>query len=280
MSRRPFVIEARPGEPIRGDVRTPPDAAERVGPASAVVVIHGFKGFKEWGFFPWVADELARAGHHVVSFNFSRNGVGEDLESFSELERFGQNTFTLELDEVRRILDLVCSGDLLGFAPDRVGVLGHSRGGGQAVLATAEDARVASLVTWNAVSSFDRWTDAAKEMWRRDGRIWVANQRTGQQMPLDVTLLNDFEAHRERLDILAAARRVRAPWLVVHGLADETVSPDDGRALVRAARTAHPFWVEGAGHTFQARHPFAGAPEPLQEAFNATAEHFRKTLGA
>jgi len=305
VTKRAFTIEVRPGEVIRGDVRPPSipiestedgaglisrrDPAPRpirrtrrgdeAEPVTAVVVVHGFKGFKDWGFFPWVSDQLAQQGHHVVSFNFSRNGVGEDLESFSELERFGENTFTLELDELRRIIDLVCAGELTGSTPARIGLLGHSRGGGQAVLATAEDARVASLVTWNAVATFDRWTEQTKETWRRDGRIWISNQRTGQEMPLDVALLEDFEAHRERLDILAAAHRIRAPWLVVHGLADETVDPNDGRALLRAARGAVPFWVEGAGHTFQARHPFGGAPEPLQEAFEATARHFWKTLG-
>jgi len=305
MTKRPFTLEVRPGEFIRGDLRPPnvpnqatedattpggrrdtvprptrrPRRDDEVEPVTAVVVVHGFKGFKDWGFFPWLSDRLAQQGHHVVSFNFSRNGVGEDLESFTELERFGENTFTLELDELRRIIDGVCSGELTGSTPDRIGLIGHSRGGGQAVLATAEDPRVASLVTWSAVATFDRWTDQVKEAWRRDGRIWISNQRTGQEMPLDVTLLEDFEAHRERLDILAAAHRIRAPWLVVHGLADETVDPDDGRALVRAARGAVPFWVEGAGHTFQARHPFGGAPEPLQEAFEATARHFRKTFG-
>ena len=274
VTREAFSLEPRSGDVIRGDIRLPD--GER--PATAIVVVHGFKGFKDWGFFPHTADRLAAAGHAVVSFNFSRNGVGEDLETFSELDKFGANTFTLELDELRSVLDRVADGGLLGWAPERVGLLGHSRGGGQAVLATAEDERVASLVTWAAISSFDRWTDETKESWRREGRIWIANLRTRQQMPLDVSLLEDFETHRDRLDIVGAARRVRAPWLVVHGLSDETVALADGETLVDASTGASRLWVDGAGHTFETRHPFEGAPPEFERALTATIEHFAHTL--
>lgn len=276
VNRTTFSFEPRRGDIVRGDVRTP----ESPGPErrTAIVVVHGFKGFKDWGFFPHAADRLAAAGHAVVSFNFSRNGVGADLETFGELEKFGTNTFTLELEELRSVMDQVIGGDLLGWMPEALGVLGHSRGGGQAVIATAEDQRIDSLVTWNAIATFDRWTDEAKETWRRDGRIWIANARTRQEMPLDLTLLEDFEANRDRLDILSAARRVHAPWLVVHGLADETVDVADGRALVEAAPDAEACWIERAGHTFEARHPFAGAPPELEHALGSTLEHFSRTL--
>ncbi|MEX2466479.1 MAG: alpha/beta fold hydrolase [Gemmatimonadota bacterium] len=274
VNRTTFTLEPRPGDVIRGDLRVP----EGRRPETAVVVVHGFKGFKDWGFFPHACERLTAAGHAVVSFNFSRNGVGPDLETFSELEKFGANTLSLEQDELRFVLDRVFDGDLLGWSPARVGVLGHSRGGGQSVLAAAEDARVASLVTWAAVATFDRWTEEVKEDWRKDGRIWIANSRTKQQMPLDLALLEDFEANRARLDILEAARRVRVPWLVVHGARDETVDSEDAKALAEASATAETRWIEGAGHTFEAKHPFEGEPAELGHALDATIEHFARTL--
>lgn len=275
MSHTAFTYEPRPGDIIRGDLRMPEAGPE---PRTAIIVVHGFKGFKDWGFFPHASDRLAAAGHAVISFNFSRNGIGPDLETFSELEKFGANTFTLELDELLGMIDRVVGGDLLGWVPEGVGVLGHSRGGGQAVLAAAEDERVGSLVTWAAIASFDRWTDETKEEWRREGRTWIPNLRTRQEMPLDLTLLEDFEANHGRLDILAAARRLHAPWLVIHGLQDETVDVEDGRALVGAASAAEALWIENAGHTFEAQHPFVGAPPELERAIGATVEHFARTL--
>lgn len=273
MIHRPFTRTLEPGVVIRGDVRSPDRP-----PRSAVVVVHGFKGFKDWGFFPHACERLAEAGHAVVSFNFSHNGVGDDPLEFTELERFAANTLARELDELHRVIDEAREGTLLGRLPERLGVLGHSRGGGQAILAAAEHRGVDAIATWAAVSDFDRWSHEVKAEWRERGRITVLNSRTGQEMPLDVGLLDDFEANRERLDIVAAARRVSVPWLIVHGLDDETVDPDEGRRLAGLASSGRLVLVEGAGHTFEARHPFAGSTPQLDRALEATVEHFDRHL--
>ena len=176
------------------------------------------------------------------------------------------------------ILDEVLEGGLTPRAPRKVGLLGHSRGGGQAILAAAEDPRVDALVTWAAVSHFDRWSDEAKQEWRELGRLWVMNARTGQQMPLNVSLLEDYEMNRVRLDIPSAASRIASPWLILHGREDETVPSDEARALARDAAHARMVLVEGAGHTFQARHPFESSPPELDEAVLSTIQHFERHL--
>ena len=276
MIRSSFTLRPRPGDVIRGDIRIPDGPP----PRSAIVVVHGFKGFKDWGFFPYTCEQLAGAGHAVVSFNMSHNGVGEDLLEFTELDRFGANTLSVELDEVLQVVDEVIRGDLLARRPHRVGVLGHSRGGGQAILAAAADDRIGAVATWAAVSHFDRWTEETKTEWRAEGRIWIMNARTGQQMPLDVGLLEDFEANRARLDVSDAATHVDAPWLIVHGRDDLTVSSDEGRALADVAARGRLVLVDGAGHTFEARHPFGGSTPQLEAALEVTIAHFAGNLGA
>ncbi len=269
-----FELVPRPGDVIRGDVRIP----EGPPPRSAVLVVHGFKGFKDWGFFPHVSTRLAAGGHAVVSFNLTHNGVGEDLETFSDLERFAANTFSLELEDVLFMLETLTRGDLLPRRPSRVGILGHSRGGGQAILTAGEDDRIDALATWAAVSYFDRWSDETKEDWRSSRRIHVLNSRTGQQMPLDVGLLLDYEANRERLDIRAAAARLDQPWLIVHGTRDLTVFAQEARELAAVARNGRLLLVEGAGHTFEARHPFEGSTPELDRAVSSTLSHFATHL--
>ncbi len=242
------------------------------------MVVHGFKGFKDWGFFPHVCEHLAAAGFAVVSFNFSRNGVGEDFGEFTELDSFAANTLSCELDELSAIVDETISGELLPRRPRTVGLLGHSRGGGQVVLGAAADERIGAVVTWAAVSHFDRWTEESKEQWRQDGYVAVLNQRTGQQMPLNVTLLEDYEANHVRLDIQRAAGRIEAPWLIVHGNRDDTVPAEEADVLARASQGARIVLVDGAGHTFEARHPFEGPPPQLQEALDRTIRHFQAHL--
>lgn len=263
------------GEIIRGDVRY----AEGPAPRTAVVVVHGFKGYKDWGFFPHLCEQLAVAGHAVVSFNFSRNGVGDDLDSFSELERFAANTFSRELDDLRWLIDAVTEGEFLSRRPERVGLIGHSRGGGASILHARGDKRLAALVTWAAVARYDRWTEETRAEWRKAGRFHILNSRTAQQMPLDVSLLEDFEANSERLSVLGSAAEVAAPWLVVHGRDDLTVGEADAHALVRASGGASLALVEKAGHTFEVGHPFEGPSPQLSEALDVTKRHFAKHLG-
>lgn len=270
-----FVLSPGSDGEINGEVRW----LEGSQPTDAVVVVHGFKGFKDWGFFPHTCQTLAEAGHAAVSFNFSHNGIGDDPGEFTELERFAANTLSRELDELGAVLAAVRAGEAPGFdGAGKIGVLGHSRGGGQAILAAAEHEDVAALVTWAAVADFHRWSEEVKTEWRASGRIHVANARTGQQMPLDVALLEDLEANAQRLDIPEAARAIRAPWLVVHGDADSTVEAEEGRRLAVLGDDARLLLVEGAGHTFEARHPFQGSTPELDQALAATREHFERHL--
>jgi pimeloyl-ACP methyl ester carboxylesterase len=272
--RLPFSRDPRPGDTIRGDVRIPDGPP----PRAAVVVAHGFKGFKDWAFFPWLAEQLTGVGYAVVTFNFSRNGIGADPDRLTDLDRFAANTLSLEQEELGAVLSEVLDGGLLPRRPRRVALLGHGRGGGHGVLAATAEPRVGALVTWASVARFDRWSEETKALWRAEGRIWVLNQRTGEQMPVGLGLLEDFEAHRSELGVVAAAPRVEAPWLIVHGTEDLTVWPGDAETLARANPRARIHRVERAGHAFEVGHPFGGASQELRETMDRTMDHLRRHL--
>ncbi|TVR67771.1 MAG: hypothetical protein EA422_00150, partial [Gemmatimonadales bacterium] len=244
---------------------------------SAVVLVHGFKGFRRWGFFPHLAQRLVEDGHTVVAFDFSLNGVGEGGLDFDELEAFARNTFSRELAELRQVVEALRGGSLPGPVPQRIGLLGHSRGGGIAVLG-ARELGVDALATWASVATFQRWDEATRRRWKEAGRIHVANARTNQEMPLDVTLLDDVEENGERLDIEGAAAALDVPWLIVHGDGDEAVPVAEAERLSRAAPEAHLEVIAGAGHTFGATHPFSGESEHLGQVLSLTREHFRTAL--
>jgi dipeptidyl aminopeptidase/acylaminoacyl peptidase len=158
-----------------------------------------------------------------------------------------------------------------------VGLLGHSRGGGTAILQAARDARVRALVTWAAISTVNRWTETDVSQWRRRGRLDVLNARTGEVLPLYTTVLDDVERHHEdELNIEAAAARVRAPWLLIHGGADASVRPEEADRLAAAARpeTIRVIRLDGAGHTFGAVHPWKGMTDDLEAVFRETVSWF------
>ena len=116
-----------PGADIRGDVWTTADTMAD----TAILVCHGFKGFKDWGFFPYLCEQLTqRLDITVVSFNFDGSGVRET--DFDDLSAFAHNTFSRELWDLEAILDGLAYGklgDLTLPSISRFGLLGHSRGG-------------------------------------------------------------------------------------------------------------------------------------------------------
>jgi len=267
-------VETTPphGDVIRADIRRP----TRSDPRTAVIVAHGFKGFKDWGFFPHLCERLANDGHLVVSFNFSLNGTGPSLVDFTDLDAFGRNTLSRELDDLRWMVDRTVAGEWSGGrAPTAVGLLGHSRGGGGGIITAAEHPGISALVTWAAVSTFRRWGGEHVDDWTTRGVTYIPNARTGQQMPLYRTLWDDLQENAARLDVLAAAGMVRVPWLIVHGAEDATVPVGEAHRLAGAGPSATLRIIAGSGHTFEAVHPLAGTTPGLEAAVEATLRHFR-----
>jgi dienelactone hydrolase len=261
--------------PILIDVR----AGGRDSPRPAVIIVHGFKGFKDWGVFPVLAERLARAGFVAVSLNVSGSGM-DDAGNSVWPERFGHNTFSGEVADIHRVVQALAGGQLGVVSPSRIGLLGHSRGGGTTILETAQNPAVAALVSWAPISHVERWPGQEAE-WRRNGHVVVENSRTGERIPIFVDVLDDVEQHRgNSLDIRAAAGRITVPWLIIHGTADNAVSLEEGKALFRASgRPGTEFLpIEGGGHTFGGVHPWQGETPELTVVLDRTVKWFGRML--
>lgn len=261
-----------------GDILVDVRTGDRSRPRPAVVVVHGFKGFKDWGMFPPLAERLARAGFTAVSLNLGGSGV-DDSGEFVFPERFARATYSGDLGDLRAVVNAACEGGF-GFPPaTSLGLIGHSRGGGLGILAAAADRRVAALVTWASISTVHRYPPEEIAAWRATGQFDVVNTRTGQVLPMRTDLLDDLVAHGTQLDIAAAAGRVTAPWLLVHGEADAGVPVAEARALHRAAGgRAELMVVPGSGHTFEAVHPWQGPTPAFMTAADATLAWFSRHL--
>ena len=189
---------------VLGDIDVDVRAGGRDTPRAAVVTVHGFKGFKDWGMWPPFAERLARAGVTAVSLNLSGSGV-DNSGSFAFPERFGHNTFSAELEDLGRVIAALYRGDLGVAIPSSLGLVGHSRGGGMSILHTVRDSRVRALATWSAISTVERWRQPERDRWRRTGVQEVRNARTGEVLPLYTDVLDDIE----KMPPISTSRRPR-----------------------------------------------------------------------
>jgi alpha-beta hydrolase superfamily lysophospholipase len=263
-----FDIPCKDGLTIRGEVYP---AEPSLG---TVILCHGFKGFAHWGFFPYLAQTLAENGLTAITFDFSGSGIGRDRESYAEPEAFAGNTFSRELEDLELVVDYAKRRKLI---TGKFGLFGHSRGGGIAILfATAADSDVSSLATWAAISFPNRWSDENAATWRRQGYADVTNSRTGQVMRMGTALLDDIELNgKAKLNIEAAAAKIKVPWLIVHGTADDTVPSSEAERLhAQSPGMSTLRLIEGANHSLDARHPLTEVSPVLKKVVLETVKFF------
>ncbi|GAB3841474.1 alpha/beta hydrolase family protein [Hymenobacter jeollabukensis] len=264
------------------DARFVPDGRAK----PVVVFVHGFKGFKDWGHFNVLADFFARRGFVFVKLDLSHNGVviggTGDLE---DLDAFGRNNFSIELDDIGCLLDALHQP---GQTPipaaemdlGRLYLAGHSRGGGLAMLKAAEDARVRAVAAWAPITDVNPgWPEPMMQHWQQAGVLHVENTRTQQQLPLYFQMVEDYHRNRRRLDIQHNLRlRHRQPLLIIHGDQDETLPVAKVPLLQQAKPDAEVVILPGGGHMFGGAHPWAETTLPplAQEVAERTATFFEE----
>ncbi|MFC4101879.1 alpha/beta hydrolase family protein [Paenibacillus xanthanilyticus] len=259
---------------IRGEVRATGEEGRR----PVVLLVHGFKGFKDWGFFPYAAERLAQSGFAVVTFNFSCNGVGQS--DFDELHKFGRNTYSREQADLSALLERLQAGDLpLSDRMDasRIALVGHSRGGGNSLIAAASHPDACqAVVSWNGIADANLFGDEFREQVLRDGIGYVENARTKQQMPITAGFFEDLAQNRERFDILKAIASLTVPVLTIQGDQDAPRLVLGHERLRQAAPDQRHLRIEGANHTFGAVHPFAGPTPHLERALELTVDFLQE----
>ncbi len=239
-------------------------------PKPLTLFLHGYKGFKNWGAFDVMAECFAHVGLPFLKFNFSHNGTSPtQTNEFVDLEAFGNNTLSKELDDLATVLDAVDSKIFSGLEnsiiPHEFNIIGFSRAGANAIIQAAKDSRIKTLVTWNSVSDFAwRWQDEHKMRdWKEKGVRFEKNARTEQDMPLYYSLVQDYMDNISSFDVLQQAEIVTQPWLLVHAVNDEAVPFEAAVDLNKANAKTVFFQVENSGHTFGAKHPYLDAQLPV-----------------
>ncbi len=170
-----------------------------------IIFCHGYKGFKDWGAWDLMAKAFMNEDCFFLKFNFSHNGgTMENPIDFPDLEAFAENNYTKELDDIESILDHILD-DNNPFSSeidkDNLTLIGHSRGGGIAILKSSEDSRIKKLITLASVSNFGKRSSTIGNLdeWKRDGVKYIMNGRTKQMMPHNYQFYLNYKENEDRL---------------------------------------------------------------------------------
>jgi len=281
--------------PVWGDLYLP-----TTGSAQGIVLLcHGFKGYRTWGFLPYVAECLREAEIAALSLDMSFNGTlplpdraarrGSGRAAPSRYVRpdlFEQNTLAREHADIRHAVRFVTEGGLREHigAPLLIGLFGHSRGAIAATLNAIERPEVRALCTWSAIDDPDNFTPEQKQRWRRDGVYTFTESTGGKSLGIGLGYLDDLEENRDYYFMRDRVKELRVPHLIVHGQADMTVPVECAFNLHGAEKQLRhkQLVVLHTGHTFGIPYPepelLTRPSAALLRATNETVAWFKTHL--
>lgn len=258
-----FVLELADGLTIKGEVKSIED-----GHAKPVLIIsHGFRGHKDWSFWPEVSRRFAEEGYYTVSYDFSRIHAAADGRSEEQLARVSTvSQELLDLEQVaaavrNRHLPLAEQSD-----PERLAILGHSRSGGTSILFAAEHEEVRAVAVWNGGGVPNQVPASGAE------------QESSLQALVRQAVAEDYARNESRFDVTSKFGQLKVPALLVQGDQDNERLLSQNRLLQDIAPNQHYASIAGGNHTFGAVHPYEGATQQLEEAFEVTVEFLQSVL--
>ncbi len=274
-----ILVKGRHNKPIVTDVFYEENSTAK----PILIFCHGYKGFKDWGSWNLMAETFAKAGFCVIKFNFSHNGgtVAQPID-FPDLEAFGNNNLTKELDDLDSVISWIIETfhSNKEFDTSNISLIGHSRGGGIVSIKAEEDSRIKSLITLASISDYKARfpKEDYLEQWKKEGVMFVKNGRTKQDMPHYFQFFEDFIQNEKRLTIKRAVSNLKIPHLIIHGNEDPTVSVEEARTIQKWNPESTLKIIEGANHVFETSHPWHKSEfsEEMNQVSNVIIEFLKK----
>jgi uncharacterized protein len=224
-------------------------------PHSCLLLLHGFKGYKDYGFIPLLAKALAQAGTIVHRFNFSCSGMTNTIETFERPDLFAFDTWNRQVEDVHCVIDAIHTGAIDG-AGLPLFIAGHSRGGATTLLTSGRDSslQLAGVITINAVDRCDGISDEQRQELLESGSITTLSARTGQALPINASWLQEQLDDPDAHNVLNLCTKIKTSSLVLHGTDDPGVPFEVGERIASALNTCvRP--IQSADHVLNTANP-------------------------
>lgn len=249
-----------------------------------VILVHGFKGFRNWGFFPLAAQYFGEKGYHVIRIDLSLNGMQGTNDRVQSTNDFAANTISREVYDVLDVVSELTDGNAFSkisqLLSGNLHLIGHSRGGAIVLIAAArllsQSVRVRSVIGWNSIGKLVRASERQQKVWKEDGYVQFVNARTGQQLRMDYSYLADTLALDEEDVLVESAKKIGKKLHFVHSETDLTVNIAEIRRLIKASGYKIGLTIiEGSTHTFGMTHPIDHISGAFLTALRFTNRHIQ-----
>lgn len=272
-------IDSGSENPIRADIYI----SNLPGPKPVVIFNHGFKGFKDWGYWHLLGKKFAEQGFIFIKFNQSHNGMSvKDIDQFSRLDLFAVNTYSREKQDLQAVIDWLFNNSFIPYSyinQQRIALLGHSRGGTMALHYGSQNPKITHIVSWAAYHNYEnRFMQPQYDMWDDKQTVYIPNGRTGVDMPQHISIYHDYRNHKDELSIKNSVSNSRKPTLIVHGTEDAVVQFQEAIDIKSYNPEIELYLVPNADHVFGGKHPWTETqlPEYAQFAFDKTLAFLKK----
>jgi pimeloyl-ACP methyl ester carboxylesterase len=246
MSVDDWAIEGSRGELIFGTTH------EHCGELRGVVLLaHGFKGYKDYGMFPWLSTQFSKEGYTVHRFNFAHSGMSSTDGPFERADLFEQSTWNRQVEDIEILADTFSKPDCPLF------LCGHSRGGVSVLLSIGRGkVQADGVITLSSPSACLSMTAEMQQELLHDGRLESPSGRTGQMLYVGKVFLEEQFEEPKQHDLLQLVHQIECPCLVIHGEDDSTVPMNAATTLAENMQHSTVEIILGGDHVFNTPNPF------------------------
>lgn len=203
----------------------------------AVIVCHGFSGFKEAFKIP--GRYLSLKGFIVLAFDFTGNGESDGFLT--------DGTISQEISDVTSAIKFLKEK----YGVKKIAVVGHSMGATVALLAASRNREIDCVVALAPLAElknkpYREYANMMADAWESKGLCEVV--RCKKMRSLDINFIRDVKKH----DVIKALKNVKVPLLVIHGDADKEIDISEGKWVYdnAAANKKHFHVAKGVDHYF------------------------------
>jgi pimeloyl-ACP methyl ester carboxylesterase len=268
MIKKEYSITGRNELKIRFDIRRSESYAK---PVPIFIFIHGFKGYKDWGFIPYLAEQTAMSNAISITPDLSENGIINTNPPKFDAEIFAGQTISGHLADIEMLINELIDNpnkyELDEMWNGEIILGGHSLGGALSAMIAHKFSEIKKVFLLASIANINRNTERQLDVWKKKGFTALKIVSTGQILKLNYSYAKDKENFSDE-QIAENLSKFEGDALIIHPEEDLIVKPEESQKLNKYAKNGKLVLIKKANHTFFANHIMNKPSDAIKEVVN------------